>query len=100
MRPDCILDGEIVALDNNGALDFAALKAALSEGKTKELVFFAFDLLFEGKTNLRRLPLSRRKETARSPSCRATTRMLRLTDLSSISKRAAIPCCGQPAGFH
>src|SRR5579871_2727961 len=44
---DGIIDGEIVALDANGAPDFAALQAALSEGKTKRLIFFAFDLLFE-----------------------------------------------------
>ena len=31
--PDCIIDGEICALDENGAPDFAALQAALSEGK-------------------------------------------------------------------
>jgi hypothetical protein len=33
--------GEIVALDSHGAPDFAAIQAALSEGKTKDLVFFA-----------------------------------------------------------
>ena len=31
--PDCILDGEICALDHDGAPDFAALQAALSDGK-------------------------------------------------------------------
>ncbi len=35
--PDAILDGEICALDENGAPDFAALQAALSEGKTDDL---------------------------------------------------------------
>ena len=44
---DCIIDGEIVALDQNGAPDFAGLQAALSEGKTDELMFFTFDLMFE-----------------------------------------------------
>jgi len=29
---DCIIDGEVVALDHNGVPDFAALQAALSEG--------------------------------------------------------------------
>ena len=32
--PDCIVDGEICALDDNGAPDFAALQAALSERNT------------------------------------------------------------------
>ena len=57
-----IIDGEICALDENGAPDFAALQAALSEGKTNALVYFAFDLLFEGSEDLRTLSLTDRKE--------------------------------------
>jgi bifunctional non-homologous end joining protein LigD len=59
--PDSIIDGEVCALDHNGAPDFAALQAALSDGKTEPLIFFAFDLLFQGNEDLRRLPLSARK---------------------------------------
>src|SRR5512140_879014 len=44
--PDCLLDGEVVALDPHGAPDFAALQAALSDRKYDELIYFAFDLLF------------------------------------------------------
>ncbi|MGO4724821.1 MULTISPECIES: DNA ligase D [unclassified Inquilinus] len=59
--PDAIIDGEVVALDENGHPDFAALQVALSEGKTEDLVFFAFDLLFEGGRDWRADPLSARK---------------------------------------
>ena len=59
--PDCLIDGEVVALDHHGAPDFAALQAALSDGKTDDLIFFAFDLLFAGGEDLRELPLSERK---------------------------------------
>ncbi len=59
--PDCIIDGEICALDHNGAPDFAGLQAALSDGKTDALVFFAFDLLFAEGEDLRALPLTDRK---------------------------------------
>lgn len=59
--PDGIIDGEICALDENGAPDFAALQAALSEGRTDELVYFAFDLLFAGGEDLRPQPLTERK---------------------------------------
>jgi bifunctional non-homologous end joining protein LigD len=59
--PDGIIDGEVVALDEHGAPDFAALQAALSEGKTAGLIFFAFDLLFEGAENLTGQPLAARK---------------------------------------
>lgn len=60
--PDAIIDGEIVALGENGAPDFAALQAALSERRTADLIFFAFDLLFADGVDLRKLPLSERKE--------------------------------------
>ena len=59
---DGIIDGEIVALDAHGAPDFAALQASLSEQTTDDLVFFAFDLLFEAGADLRTMPLSERKE--------------------------------------
>ena len=59
--PDCILDGEVCALVNNMP-SFAALQDALSAGKSDKLVFFAFDLLIQGKEDLRPLPLSTRKE--------------------------------------
>jgi bifunctional non-homologous end joining protein LigD len=58
---DCIIDGEIVALDAHGAPDFAALQAALSEERTNDLIFFAFDLLFDSQNDLREHPLSDRK---------------------------------------
>ena len=59
--PDGIIDGEVVALDHAGAPDFAALQAAISDGKTANLVFFVFDQMFAGLEDLRPLPLSERK---------------------------------------
>lgn len=60
--PDVLIDGEIAALDRNGVPHFSTLQAAISEGKTNELVYFAFDLLFHGREDLRDLPLQERKE--------------------------------------
>jgi bifunctional non-homologous end joining protein LigD len=59
--PDAILDGEIVALDEYGAPDFAGLQAAISERKTEHLVYFVFDLLFLEGQDLRGKPLIERK---------------------------------------
>lgn len=59
--PDCILDGEAVALDSEGQPNFPALQAALSEGRSKDLIYFAFDLLFLDGEDLRGLPLRERK---------------------------------------
>src|SRR4051812_929366 len=59
--PDLLIDGEIVALDQNGAPDFSTLQAAISEGKTDDLIFYAFDLLFADGEDFRGVPLRERK---------------------------------------
>jgi bifunctional non-homologous end joining protein LigD len=63
---DCLVDGEVCALDQEGAPDFAALQGALSSGRTGDLVFFAFDLLFADGQDLRPLPLRERKDRLKS----------------------------------
>ena len=63
---NCIIDGEVVALAHNGASDFSALQAALSEGRADDLIYFAFDLPFADGEDLRRLPLLQRKERLRA----------------------------------
>jgi bifunctional non-homologous end joining protein LigD len=62
---DGIFDGEVVALNHTGAPDFAALQAAISDAKTKELVFFVFDQMFKSLEDLRPLALSERKSRLR-----------------------------------
>jgi len=59
--PDCILDGEVCALDHDHMPSFAALQTALSENQSENLVFFAFDVLAADKEDLRPLPLAERK---------------------------------------
>ncbi len=59
--PDCLIDGEVVALDRRRVPSFSALQAALSADRPEELVLFAFDLLFETRSDLRALPLAERK---------------------------------------
>ena len=59
---DALIDGEIVAVDRNGLPDFSALQAAIADGKTSNLIYFAFDLLFADGEDLRALPLIERKE--------------------------------------
>jgi len=63
--PDCLIDGEICALNEKRVSDFGALQLALSEEKTGRLVFFLFDCLFADGHDLRRLPLSARKQVLR-----------------------------------
>ena len=56
-----VLDGEVVALLPSGASSFQELQAALSEGRTRALVYYAFDLLYLDGYDLRGVPLERRK---------------------------------------
>jgi bifunctional non-homologous end joining protein LigD len=60
--PDCIIDGEVAALDASGVLSFQALQEALSEGDDSQMVYFAFDLLWESGADLRSRPLRERKQ--------------------------------------
>lgn len=60
--PDALIDGEVVALDEQGSPTFSGLQAALSEEKTEDLILFVFDLLHEGGEDLTERPLSERKE--------------------------------------
>ncbi len=60
--PDCIIDGEVAALDKANVLSFQALQEALSEGDDSQIVYFAFDLLWESGADLRAQPLRDRKQ--------------------------------------
>ncbi len=64
--PNGIYDGEAVALDEESRPDFAALQAALSSGRTGDLVFFMFDALFAEGEDMRELPLRSRKARLRA----------------------------------
>ena len=58
----CVIDGEIVALDEQGRSSFQLLQAIELEGRKAPLRFYVFDLLqFNGKSLLQ-LPLTARKE--------------------------------------
>ena len=60
--PDCMLDGEVVALNSHGAMSFGALQNAISEDDTSQVIFYVFDLLFLANSDWRAEPLGARKE--------------------------------------
>jgi bifunctional non-homologous end joining protein LigD len=57
-----IVDGEVVVLDEAGRSNFPELQAAFQNGKHRDMVYFAFDLLHLNGRNLRGLPLLQRKQ--------------------------------------
>ena len=62
---ECVIDGEVVALDEEGHSSFQLLQAYEMEGRAAPLYYYVFDLLqLDGKA-LTRLPLASRKELLR-----------------------------------
>jgi bifunctional non-homologous end joining protein LigD len=58
-RKNCILDGEVCALNAEGRSSFQLLQN--SADKPAPVVYYVFDALFEGSEDLRDLPLTERK---------------------------------------
>jgi DNA ligase D len=58
---NAIIDGEIVVLDRQGVSRFGLLQEALSAGQPRNLVFYAFDLIFLDGFDLRKAALKDRK---------------------------------------
>ena len=59
---DCILDGELCAIGPDGQPDFSLLKGSMNAKGSGKLVYFAFDILWRGGTDLRPYALSTRKK--------------------------------------
>jgi bifunctional non-homologous end joining protein LigD len=59
---DAILDGEIVVEGSGGASDFGALQADLAAGRNDRFRVYLFDLLYLDGEDLRKAPLSARKQ--------------------------------------
>ncbi|MFL6720641.1 MAG: DNA ligase D [Sphingomonas sp.] len=58
----CLIDGEAVAIDDDGKPSFQLLQATLKESKGANLVFYAFDLLIDRGEDVRKLPNIERKQ--------------------------------------
>lgn len=67
-----LIDGEVVVEDARGASDFSALQAAIKEGRSDLMRFWSFDLLYLEGSDLRGVPLLRRKALLGEAMARAT----------------------------
>ena len=63
---ECVLDGEVVALDEEGRSSFQLLQAREMEGRKSPIYFYAFDLLQLDGKKLVSLPLEVRKSVLES----------------------------------
>ncbi|HEU5285484.1 MAG TPA: DNA ligase D [Sphingomicrobium sp.] len=62
LPPGCLIDGEAVALNDQGKPDFQLLQSTLKEHKGANLAFYAFDLLVDRGDDIVKLPNLERKE--------------------------------------
>lgn len=82
--PSCLIDGEVVAYDNDGNPSFSALQAVLKRGHGSQeagdlLEFHAFDLLEQDSRDLTNLPNIERKDRLEA-LLRGATPPIRLAD--------------------
>jgi bifunctional non-homologous end joining protein LigD len=63
---ECVLDGEVVALDDEGRSSFQLLQALEMEGRKAPLRFYLFDLLQLNGKSLLDLPIEQRKQVLAS----------------------------------
>ena len=63
--PDCVLDVELCALDDDGYSSFSALRRGIFNDPDS-LVFYAFDILWRGESDLRPYALETRKRSLRA----------------------------------
>jgi bifunctional non-homologous end joining protein LigD len=66
-----IIDGEIVAVDDDGSQSFQRLQNSLRDRDATHLVYYAFDLLYLNGRDLRAAPLLERKKVLRQFIARA-----------------------------
>jgi bifunctional non-homologous end joining protein LigD len=58
---DCVIDGEVVALDEKGASSFQLLQAREMEGRRSPIYYYVFDLLQAAGRSFTPLPIEQRK---------------------------------------
>jgi bifunctional non-homologous end joining protein LigD len=75
-----ILDGELCFLDPRGQPTFSGLRSAIGRRQTAPLVFFAFDVLWRGDTDLRTFQLKDRKAILLEALAHAPTARIRAVE--------------------
>ncbi len=82
--PDAVLDGEIVALDDQGRAQFQLLQSRLQEtngahpGRTAQIAYYVFDVLYLNGHTLMDWPLDRRRKSL--AALLRPTQVLRVSD--------------------
>ena len=74
------LDGEIVVLNAKGIPDFNALQNSIDNAKTKDVLYFLFDLPFHDGKDLRQVPLVARRARLERLLAKAESESIRFSE--------------------
>ncbi len=75
-----ILDGEIVSENDDGVASFSQLQEDLKEGRSKNFVYYVFDLLYRDGYDLTTVPLETRKQALADLLEGSDLRQIRLSE--------------------
>jgi bifunctional non-homologous end joining protein LigD len=84
------LDGEVVVLNDAGLPDFQALQNAFEIGRSKDIVYYLFDVPFLNGEDLREKPVEDRRSTLKKLLGKQKKGLLRFSDAFSASHRDII----------
>jgi bifunctional non-homologous end joining protein LigD len=84
------LDGEMVVLNDAGLPDFQALQNAFEIGRSKDIVYYLFDVPFLNGEDLRETPVEDRRATLKKLLGKQKKGLLRFSDAFSASHRDII----------
>ena len=78
------IDGEIVVLNEKGLPDFQALQNAFDTAKTRNVIYYLFDVPFYDGYDLRRVALTHRRELLSSLLEPASPRQIRFSEVFDV----------------
>ncbi|HEY0286451.1 MAG TPA: DNA ligase D [Pseudomonas sp.] len=81
------LDGEVVMLNDAGLPDFQALQNAFEIGRSKDIVYYLFDVPFFDGEDLRQTPVQDRRAVLKKLLGKQRSRLLRFSDAFSANHR-------------
>jgi bifunctional non-homologous end joining protein LigD len=88
--PDTWLDGEMVVLNEDGLPDFQALQNAFEIERTKDIIYYLFDVPFLNGQDMRDKPVEDRRAALKKLLNKHKNRLLRFSDAFSANHRDII----------
>ncbi|ODJ91085.1 DNA ligase D [Pseudomonas viridiflava] len=77
---DTWFDGEVVVLNDQGLPDFQALQNAFEVGRSKDILYYLFDMPYLTGEDLREVPIEQRRDALKQVLGKQRSRLLRFSD--------------------